>query len=113
MTTNHTPSKWQLDRNCVYALNEQGYNRFSALIQGGNTAPMEKTTDSELEANASLIAAAPELLDAAQAVLDAFANYERMGEVCPFEGNPMIYASTLVELAELAREAIAKARGSQ
>lgn len=38
-----------------------------------------------------------------QAVLDAHANYERMGEICPFEGHPMIYASVLEELAEIAR----------
>jgi len=31
---------------------------------------------------------------------DAWANYERMGEVCPFEGQPMIYAATLEEIHE-------------
>jgi hypothetical protein len=36
-------------------------------------------------------------------VLEAWANYERMGEVCSFEGNPMIYASTLEEIATLAK----------
>ena len=36
-------------------------------------------------------------------VLETWANYERMGEVCSFEGNQMIYASTLEELVELAR----------
>lgn len=33
---------------------------------------------------------------------EAWSNYERMGEVCSFEGNPMIYASTLEEIAILA-----------
>lgn len=32
------------------------------------------------------------------AVADAWANYERMGGVCSFEGQPMIYASTLEEI---------------
>jgi hypothetical protein len=35
-------------------------------------------------------------------VLEAWANYERMGEVCSFEGQPMIYASTLEEIATIA-----------
>jgi hypothetical protein len=34
---------------------------------------------------------------------DAWANYERMGEVCSFEGQPMIYASTLEEIVGLRR----------
>lgn len=46
----------------------------------------------------------------AQAVADALTMYERYGEVCPFEGEPMIHASTLVELGELARESIDHAR---
>jgi len=46
----------------------------------------------------------------AQAVADALTMYERYGEVCPFEGEPMIHASTLVDLGELAREAIDHAR---
>jgi len=37
---------------------------------------------------------------------DAWANYERMGEICPFEGQPMIYAATLEEIHE-ARAALA------
>lgn len=36
---------------------------------------------------------------------DAWANYERMGEVCPFEGQPMIYAATLEEIHDAAIEA--------
>lgn len=39
------------------------------------------------------------------AVADAVANYERMGAICEFEGNPMIYASTLTELGELVANA--------
>ncbi|MCI2809341.1 hypothetical protein [Eoetvoesiella caeni] len=43
---------------------------------------------------------------AAQAADDALTIYERYGEICPFEGEPMIHASTLVELGELARAAL-------
>lgn len=62
-------------------------------------------------ADARLIAASPDLLAVAKAVMDAFDSYERFGEICPFEGNPMISAETLVNLADVAREAIAKATG--
>lgn len=46
------------------------------------------------------------MVDALHAVLDARRSYERFGEICPFEGNPMIYASSLLELAELAETAL-------
>ena len=39
------------------------------------------------------------------AIDDAWANYERMGEVCPFEGQPMIYAATLEEIHNVAIDA--------
>lgn len=43
------------------------------------------------------------LREVAVMATDALSNYERMGEVCSFEGQPMIYAETLVEIAEAAR----------
>lgn len=73
MTTKHTPAPWLVDGAgtnwTVYGLNDQGYNRFSAQIQRGNTAPMEHTGSDEIAANALLIAAAPELLVALEGVL--------------------------------------------
>lgn len=36
-------------------------------------------------------------------ITEAFENYERMGQVCEFEGQPMIYASTLLEIAAMAQ----------
>lgn len=39
-----------------------------------------------------------------EAVLEAWASYERFGEVCPFEGQSMIYASTLEELFVIASQ---------
>ena len=52
-----TPGEWRIDSGtCVYALNEQGYNRFCAHVQPGNSAPMERTSVEELEAVAALIA---------------------------------------------------------
>jgi len=78
----------------------------------------------DAQVNATLIAetrnALPALLDHIDAqaaenkrlhvvvrmAFDALNNYERMGEVCPFEGQPMIYAETLVEIGEAARAAL-------
>lgn len=74
MNTKHTPGQWLIDgvepKSFVYALNQQGYNRFWAHVQGGNTAPMEQTTVEEVEANARLIAAAPDLLEALKHCVD-------------------------------------------
>lgn len=56
----HTPGPWLVEGRTVYALNDDGYNRFSALVQDAHTP------GDELEANARLIAAAPDLLEALQ-----------------------------------------------
>lgn len=69
-----TPGPWMLSGKTVYALNGDGYNRFSALIQDAYTK------DEELQANAQLIAAAPELLEALQSIemrLDAYNSIDR------------------------------------
>lgn len=59
----HTPGPWLCSGKTVYALNDDGYNRFSALVQDAHTH------QDELEANAHLIAAAPELLEALLAIV--------------------------------------------
>lgn len=56
----HTPAPWLLadgDKKFVYALNDKGINAFFAHVQDPHTSK------EELEANARLIAAAPEMLD--------------------------------------------------
>jgi hypothetical protein len=64
--TSHTPGEWLIgDGAFVYALNAEGSNRFCAQMQGGwQTQGRLRTDREELEANARLIAAAPELLEA-------------------------------------------------
>ena len=56
----HTPGLWDAVNCFVYALNKLGTNRFSCLIQGGGPQSAKRE---ELQANAKLIAAAPDLLD--------------------------------------------------
>lgn len=75
----HTPGPWVLtDGFTVYALDEtKSCNRFSTLINGGwvhrpsgsTGALLDRTTDEELRANARLIAAAPDLLEALQRIM--------------------------------------------
>ena len=60
--TRHTPAPWLRDGAFVYALGSHGHNRFSAALQRGEPeAGEERVPPAELEANARLIAAAPEM----------------------------------------------------
>lgn len=62
----YTKEEWKIeDGRFVYALNRDGVNRFSAGITGGY-ADNGRTTLEELEANANLIVAAPNGLQAAE-----------------------------------------------
>lgn len=68
----HTPGPWQVDGQTIYALMHHGWrkgveqfrNRFYVHVQADKECP-----DEEHEANVSLIAAAPDLLAALQALL--------------------------------------------
>lgn len=76
-THSHTPGPWAWFGNAsamVYALDETGgVNRFSARVDGGcpyaGRTVKERTSEDELAANARLIAAAPELLEALEMAL--------------------------------------------
>lgn len=84
----HTPGPWDLEERTVFALNDHFCNRFYATIQRGQGSMPE-----ELDANARLIAAAPDLLDAC-------AQMDRA-----LSGGPM----TLGEVQRLVKAAIEKA----
>ncbi len=73
--TSHTPGPWMREKRIVFTLAHAGWRRgveqfsnwFSAHVQGyGGVSP------EELEANARLIAAAPDLLVCCKAALLAF-----------------------------------------
>jgi len=66
----HTPGPWLLQETTVYALNEERIpvNRFTASIDSGWRNAESRISRNEVEANAQLIAAAPELLDALESL---------------------------------------------
>lgn len=73
--TRHTPGPWMTadsDPTFVYALGDDGFNRFCAHVQDAHTSR------AELEANARLIAAAPKLLKACEMLVECMrlANWE-------------------------------------
>jgi hypothetical protein len=107
MSTKHTPGPWKIagedaeKQTFIYALNERGSNRFWFDIQPGWTDDKQRTSSAELSANALLIAAAPELLEALRAITDQL---ERIGDTRYDKDGQYIDA---------ARAAIAKATGEQ
>lgn len=62
----HTPGPWLLEDRTVYALNSDSspVNRFWSQVERGWADQRERTSFEEAEANARLIAAAPDLLEA-------------------------------------------------
>ena len=70
----YTPGPWLISEGgLVYALNEDGTNRMDIRLDGGYVRQAsyrhERTTPEEVAANARLIAAAPELVEALKMML--------------------------------------------
>jgi len=93
----HTPGPWQAKQN--------GFYRVAVVDRDGNyltyKAGTDRMPDTEREANASLIAAAPDLLGALEQALDALAH-------CKADTG---YSSTQHRAAIAASKAINKAKG--
>lgn len=92
-----TPGPWLRSGRHVYALNDDGYNRMHVSVQDAHTP------ESELEACALLIAAAPELLSIAERAHDLIA-----GDLVGAEWKKACH-----DFTRDARAAIAKATGEQ
>ena len=76
--TTHTPGLWLVADTTVYSLQSDGHvlvNRFSAHVQTGVGRDAQRTPLAELEANARLMAEAPNLLAALQEVLPLAENW--------------------------------------
>lgn len=123
----YTAQEWQRDGTSVYALNIEGTNRFIAQVQGGWATDGRLRTDAtELEANARLIASAPDLLIALK---ESLAEVERLRSAMfaaycvAANGGSKIEMLAAVERerdayeagysCDMARTAIAKATGAQ
>jgi hypothetical protein len=70
MRAKHTPGPWEFDGNCVWADAIQGYvaDPQTEDILSGEYVPLSEAQE-QWEANARLIAAAPELLEALREAL--------------------------------------------
>ncbi len=99
----HTPGPWLIYDNgtFVYALGNGGTNVFWADVQ---SAGSERASLSEKRANARLIAAAPELLDALKAAVDC----GMVPNSSASEGGAARYSRQVI-VADMIRDAIAKA----
>ncbi|WP_313213848.1 hypothetical protein [Stenotrophomonas acidaminiphila] len=109
----HTPQDWLRDETTVYALNLEGSNRFSARVEGGwTTRGRTRTQVDELVANARLISAAPDSLDANVMFVESM---DRFCGIEPDWDDVRIYdelpSSELARAYFAARAAIAKATG--
>jgi hypothetical protein len=68
---NYTKGEWEIANGTfIYCLNEAGTNRFDCGLQRGWDDNGERTSRGELEANAHLIAAAPEMYEALKLMLE-------------------------------------------
>ena len=97
-----TPGVWEVDGTTVYATNGEGTNRFTLSVQRGHVHygfdNAMRTPKREAEANAHLIAAAPDMFEA----LEEFREYVIKNSRGLTHHNPI-----WVKVAE----ALAKARG--
>lgn len=83
MKTKHTPGPWLTEGNQVYALHQIGWKKGEPIMSNrfycGVYGDYKNLGDSvgELNANIKLIAAAPELLEALELIIDAQYNPDK------------------------------------
>jgi hypothetical protein len=94
----YTAGPWIKEENSefVYALNKLGSNRFYLGVQPGRDDYNLRTSTNELDANAQLIAAAPELLEVLKRILSNL-NY---ADAVPELGFKMRQAEDIIAKAE-------------
>lgn len=102
MTTKHTPGPWHVDTEDQDADIHSGFGMVAKTMGHGNAQ------DGEGTANARLIAAAPELLEAAMEMAMLLENALRIGVI----NENLIIAESIRSVLPIHRAAIAKATGS-
>lgn len=103
MTAAHTPGPWKLDNEPAFHRNRVWTQDMRPIVNlcSMGTAPAD--IDPEAQANACLIAAAPELLEALEGFDNWFSSFNPECQYDRMVGRKVIIA---------ARTAIAKARGA-
>lgn len=101
----HTPGPWHTDGSSVYWRSPSDGNNWliAQLVE-----PPVRPSD-EVEANARLIAAAPDLLAGCQALIELFDYYRSQGVF----GERTAYNPHMSHKFDIARGAIAKAEGRE
>lgn len=102
----HTPGPWEVvDEYDVFTIRQAGTNKEIAAIWCGDESPPEHAAAAEGRANARLVAAAPELLEALRGMLDDYRT-----DSCTF---PECYSCLMSEAAlKRTRAAIARSTGA-
>ena len=103
----HTPGPWFSEGTTLYALNDDGVNRFQASLCPGYVTYSRRgekqwTSAEEVLANVALARAAPDLLEALEALVVETCDYNKINNL----GDPEEQHNI-----KLARAAIAKAKG--
>ena len=109
--TKFTKGPWLIaeeDKTFVYALAPNKTNSFWALLQ---TAGAERVSRKELEANAHLIAAAPEMYEALALMVEYFNKVEESILRMEVPTSQLVQEFFKDDPEELAKLALAKARG--
>lgn len=96
----HTPGPWLIEGNTVYALSKHDINIFDAEVHAGYGDDDHKLSSDILQANAHLIAAAPDLLASLEEIIKC------LDEAYGFDKFP-----DPTSISGRARAAAAKARG--
>ncbi|EMU8998621.1 hypothetical protein AAA733_001667 [Providencia rettgeri] len=114
MEFKHTPAPWLTDRNNTHTgqiATVHGCENNSWVEIWSTNWP---ESESVQEANANLIAAAPELLEALQSIQQSLAKYIEVANNIGVEATADgFYLGHAIDVEEKARQAIAKALGQQ
>ena len=106
MKTTHTPGPWNVVANDVFSLDNDAL--ICECFSGIRSKPLlsQAVTSAQADANARLIAAAPELLAALEAISEGDVMSKKYGPAHMFG-----HAEVVHEYQAIARAAIAKAKG--
>lgn len=100
----NTPTPWlvaETSRQLVYALNSDGFNRMSLLVEPGWTDGAKmRTPTAELEANAALIVRA---VNSHQSLVDALEWYVKHDDTSEADGYYMAGFNAAADALKLAR----------